>query len=191
MAEHVCRNAHRDLFDPPGKAPFRAGRFGKEHFQRRIEPRPRPRRTGDQQRLFPAGEKLRVEQEERQPAEMIAVQMREDDRVDAVGIDALPFQRRHGRGAAVDQQRALGGLQEEAGIEPATRAEGVAGTCDGQFHSEFIRVHSLFRSFPRKREPRGHNQRPEFPVLGPRWSLCSGQPKAGPGYGDERRGLTA
>ena len=28
-------------------------------------------------------------------------------------------------------------------------------------------------------------------LLGPRWSLCSGQPKAGPEYGDERSGVRA
>jgi hypothetical protein len=28
-------------------------------------------------------------------------------------------------------------------------------------------------------------------VLGPRWGLCSGQPKAGPEYGDEREGRCA
>ena len=55
------------------------------------------------QRLFAPRQKLRVEQQKRQPAEMVAVQMRQDNGVDAVWLDALPFQRRQRGGAAIDQ----------------------------------------------------------------------------------------
>ena len=44
----------------------------------------------------------------------------------------------------------------------------------------------ILRSFPRKRESSITISELEIAALGPRWSLCSGQPKAGPGYGDER-----
>ena len=64
---------------------------------------------------------------------MIAVQMREDDGIDAVRIDALPFQRRQCRRATIDQQRSLRRLQEKTGVEPSPGAEGVTRTYDVSF----------------------------------------------------------
>ena len=43
----------------------------------------------------------------------------------------------------------------------------------------------LSRSSPRKREPSVTLQDYAIVVLDSRWSLCSGQPKAGPEYGNE------
>ena len=62
---------------------------------------------------------------------MVAVQMREDDGVDAVGIEAVRLERDQRRRAAIDQQRAFGGLEEETGIESAAGAEGIARSDDG------------------------------------------------------------
>src|SRR5262249_55487023 len=77
---------------------------------------------------------LRIEQQERQSAEMIAVQMRYEDCVNAVGIDAeLP----HGyeaRRSAVDQEGAACCLDEEAGVEPPAATEGVTTAEKLDFH---------------------------------------------------------
>ena len=134
MAEHVGALPRRDLHHLPGKPPLRPARLREEHFQRGIEPRARAGRPRDQQRPFAAREKLRVEQQERQAAEMIAVQMRQHDAVDPVRIEPARLQRRQSRGAAIDQQRALGRFQPEAGVEAAARAEGVAGAGNRQSH---------------------------------------------------------
>ena len=51
---------------------------------------------------------MRVQHEERQAAEVIAMEVGNQDRVDPVAIDAAPFQRGQGRSAAVDQLLARG-----------------------------------------------------------------------------------
>ena len=79
MAEHVGFDADRDFLTLQGKRHFVPVDFGKEDFHRRVEPRARAGRPGDQQRPLAPRQELAVEQQERQPAEMVAVQMREHD----------------------------------------------------------------------------------------------------------------
>ncbi len=85
-----------------------------------------PGGPGDGQRTLASCQELGVEQQERQPAEMIAVQMRQDDAVDPQRIDALRLQRHQCGSAAIDQQGAARALQQEAGVEPAAGAEGIS-----------------------------------------------------------------
>ncbi len=89
--------------------------------------------SGDHQRPAPAGE-LRVEQQERQAGEMIAVEMRDQDQVDFVARDAEPLQRRQRRGAAIDQEIDARAGDVKAGVGPAAGAERVAAADKSQLH---------------------------------------------------------
>ena len=109
---------------------------GKKFSTARLDPRPRARRPGDDERTLAPHHQLRLDQEERQRAEMIAMQMREDDAVDLAVIEPARLQRDRRRRAAIDQQRRLRGLQPEAGVEPAAGAEGIAAAYDGETHAQ-------------------------------------------------------
>ena len=87
------------------KAPLRLRRRGEEHLERGVDALARAGRPGDGERALAPRQILRVEQEERHAAEMIAVQMAQDDRVDRVRIDVAHAQRHMRRGAAIDQER--------------------------------------------------------------------------------------
>src|SRR5258708_12764650 len=67
---------------------------------------------------------------------MVPVQMRKQDAVDTVGVEAVRLERDQRRGAEVDQKRPFGGFEKEAGIEPATGAEGITRSHDGQAHGQ-------------------------------------------------------
>jgi len=82
MAENLGRAADLDLDHLPGKPPLRAGRSRKEHFQKPVDAFTRTRRPGDRKRTFSTCKELRIEQQERKCAEVIAVQMRNHDPVD-------------------------------------------------------------------------------------------------------------
>ena len=90
-------------------------------------------RSGDHQRPGPPRE-LRIEQQERQAAEMIAVKMRDQDQVDVVAPDVEPLQRRQRGGAAVDQEIDAAAGDMKAGIVPAAGAERIAAADKSQLH---------------------------------------------------------
>ena len=73
---------------------------------------------------------LRVDQDERNAAEVIAVQMGQHDRVDRVRIDIARAQRDMGRRAAIDQDGLSRRRKMEAGVEAPAGAERVAGADD-------------------------------------------------------------
>ena len=60
--------------------------------------------------------------------------MRDEDRLDRVGVDAEAVEADEGRGAAVDEEAGLGRLDVIAGLQAPARAEGVAATYNRQFH---------------------------------------------------------
>ncbi len=93
-----------------------------------------PGGPGDHERALASCQELRIEQQKRKPAEMVAVQVGQDDAVDPIVIDAAGLERDQRRCAEIDRQHALGGLEQKAGVEPATRAEGIARTDDGETH---------------------------------------------------------
>jgi glutamate dehydrogenase/leucine dehydrogenase len=72
---------------------------------------------------------LAVQDQERQAAEVVAVQVRHQHQPDPVGILPLLLQGDQGGGAAVQQDVAVlaGGVQQDAGLEAAAAAEGVTG----------------------------------------------------------------
>ena len=72
---------------------------------------------------------LGLQDEERKPSEVIAVEMREQDNVDVGGLDLEPLHRDERGGAAVDEQALsvrLVGAHVDAGLKPPSAAEGVA-----------------------------------------------------------------
>ncbi len=76
-----------------------------------------------------------VHHQEDYTAEMIAVQMAEQDAVDRIGIDALGLEGRERGGAAIEQQVTPQRLDAEAGIEAAAGTERVARADNGDFHA--------------------------------------------------------
>jgi hypothetical protein len=101
------------------------------------EPRLDSLRSGDHQRPGPAG-KLRVEQEKRQAAEMIAVKMCDQDEVDIVARNTQPLQRRQRRRAAIDQEIDAVAGDVKTGVGPAAGAEGVAAADKPQLHGSLL-----------------------------------------------------
>src|SRR3954471_269339 len=101
QAEQVATRSDCDLFDLQRKAPFRRARAWKEHLHGGREPGTRAGRTRDHQRFIAPGEELGVKQKERQSAEMIAMQMSEDNPIDGGWIDAARVQRDHRGSAAI------------------------------------------------------------------------------------------
>jgi hypothetical protein len=93
MPQHFGRASDLDLHHFPGKSPLVRAGSRKEQFERLIEPCARTGRSRDQQRPLASGEELGVQQEEGERAEMVPVQMREQDAVDRVRIDTARLER--------------------------------------------------------------------------------------------------
>ena len=93
----------------------------------------------DHQRPGAAGE-LRVEQQERQAGEMIAVEMRDQDEVDVVARDAEPLQCRQRGCAAIDQEIGAFAGDMKAGIVPSAGSERVAAADKLQLHRSALPI---------------------------------------------------
>src|SRR5262249_52086394 len=98
---------------------------GEERFHRRLDAGPDPRRAGDRERAGAPAE-LAVQDEERQPAQVVPMEGAQDDRVDRSGIEPGALRGDQRRGAAVEEERAPGAGEVEAGLEAAAAPEGVA-----------------------------------------------------------------
>src|SRR2546425_9338408 len=131
------RLAGDDLANLGVELPLDLRGAGEEDFHRLDEALAKARRADERERRRPPAVELRVQNEEGEAAEMIAVEMRDEDGADAVGIDAEPPHRDHARGAALDQERAGGRLDEKAGVEPSAAAEGVAAPEELKSHQRF------------------------------------------------------
>lgn len=122
------------LLDPELEAPRLGGRPWKQTFHGGGQALFRRSRSGDEQRLVALADVIGVQKEERQTAEMVAVQVRQQNAVDAVGIDAESIDGNHRRRAAVDQKPSVRGSDHETGIEPPAGPERVAATEKPHFH---------------------------------------------------------
>ena len=67
---------------------------------------------------------------------MVAMQMRNHDAVDAIGIEAMRLERDQRRGSAIDKERAFRGLDEKTRVEPAPGAESIPRSYDRQAHAQ-------------------------------------------------------
>ena len=127
-AVHIDALVQRQFANFEGVLGFNRSRTREHRLANDVQALGQAGRACDHQRLRAAADELRVEQEEGQSAEMIAVQMADQDRRDRIGIDAPFADRDHGRRAAIDQHvAAVRTLEMEAGVEAAARTEGIAG----------------------------------------------------------------
>ena len=90
-----------------GKRQFVPLERGKEHFERRGDAVARTGRAGDEQRTVAPAQELRVEQQKRQAAEMVAVQVAQDDGIDGVRVDVARAQRNQRGGAEIEKNPAI------------------------------------------------------------------------------------
>src|SRR5262249_162832 len=109
------------------KAALDLGGIRVERLHGRMEPVLEARRPRDAERLRPPAE-LAIENKERQAAEMIAMQMADDDQIDRVRIDAIALHADERGGAAIDQELRLARIDMKAGLQPAPGTEGIAAT---------------------------------------------------------------
>jgi hypothetical protein len=88
---------------------------------------------------------LAVQHQERQAAEVVAVQVRHRHQPDLVGIVVLLLEGDQGGGAAVQQDVAVvaGGVQQDAGLEAAAVAEGVTGADEPDLDGSFAHTMTL------------------------------------------------
>src|SRR3954454_8873372 len=103
VAQYFSGPTNLDLQRLQGESPLVAGGTRKESLQRHVQPRAGSGRPGNQQRAFAPSQELRVKQKEWQAAEMVAMQMGQDDAIDASVIEAQRFERHQRRGAAIDK----------------------------------------------------------------------------------------
>ncbi len=75
-----------------------------------------------------------LENEERQAADVIGVEMRDEDRIDGVAVDRKLVHRDQRRRAAIDQRVDLPADQMKAGVESPAGAEGIAAADELQVH---------------------------------------------------------
>src|SRR5690606_2571949 len=97
------RTADLEFVEARTEGALYAGGTGKRRFHLALEPARQARRSGDQQGRSAPGGELPVQHERRDAAEMIGVEMGDQDRVDRIGIDAEPLYADHRACAAVDQ----------------------------------------------------------------------------------------
>ena len=93
------------------------------------------RRAGNRQRSRTFGNKLSVEHEEWNPAEVIGMEMCEQTR--SIAARSM-WSRCHAdqRGcAAIDQEPGVFGCHMETRVEPTARAEGIAGAHERELHA--------------------------------------------------------
>src|ERR1700730_17219709 len=134
MAQKLARYPYSEFHHGPGKPPLVEGGQREEHLTRLIEPRPRSRWSGNHERPLASGEKLSIEQQEGEPAEMVTMQVREQDAVDLVRIDVARLERTQGSRPKIDNQYPFRCFEEEAGIESPSRTEGIPRSEDGKTH---------------------------------------------------------
>jgi hypothetical protein len=92
------------------------------------DPRLDPGRAADPQRLGARVFVERREQQQRDSREVIAVEVRDQDRVDLATLDAEVGEPGVGRRAAVEQDAPVRRAQQDGRLSPTTGAEGVAGS---------------------------------------------------------------
>jgi hypothetical protein len=96
------RSSVGELVEPPLEPWLHLGGAGKQHLHRGRHPLAYPGRSRYVQRSGAVGE-LAVQHQERQTAEVVAVQVRRQHRPDLVGIVMLLLQGDQGGGAAVSR----------------------------------------------------------------------------------------
>jgi hypothetical protein len=111
----------------------RRAESGVERLGHGLEPPGEPGRPGERQRPLPPGEVPGVEDHERQPAEVVAVEVADQHAVDRRGRHLGPLHR-HQRGRpAVDHPAFPAGVEQEGCLEAPAAGEGVARAEEVEF----------------------------------------------------------
>jgi len=132
------RRAVRDEFGHfHSKPPLDVAGAREEGLHRLAEPIGRAWWPGDQQRHGAAGE-LAVKDEERQPAEVVAVQVCECDRADSSRVKSLGFEPGQAGGAAVGQHDLAISREVDASLIAPAAAERVPASHEPYFHRFII-----------------------------------------------------
>jgi hypothetical protein len=125
------------LGEPDVESPPDGRRARKEHLHRLAHAGLDAGRSHHDERAR-APRELAVEDQERDAAEVIAVQVGEDHRVDRRGIDAEAAHRNQGRRAAVDEGLGRARLEMDARLEAPAAAERVARAEEAYLHEDLI-----------------------------------------------------
>jgi len=102
-----------------------SGGTREEDLHRRLHPSAGPGRPGDDQGTRPPAE-LTIQDQERQSAEVVSVQVGQEDPADLRRVHAGSLHRDQRRRAAVDEKSAVCVAQEKAGLEAPPASERVA-----------------------------------------------------------------
>src|SRR6266511_5666182 len=109
-------DALRQLNDLCGEAPRDAGGAWEEDLHRCLHPGSYPGRASDDKWSCPAAE-LAIQNQERHPAEMVSMQMAQEDPADLRWVNTSSLHRNQGRGAAVNEEAIVPPMQQKAGLE--------------------------------------------------------------------------
>ena len=111
-----------------GEFPIDSDRSGIEDLHRFLDALPQARGAGDAERGFPTADELGVEDEKGYAAEMVAVEVGDQDAIDRGGADPCAFHRNQRRGAAVEQQASLAGVDVDTRLEAPSASEVVTAS---------------------------------------------------------------
>ena len=128
------RRALGQLDEVGGETPGHRRRAREEHLHRRLDAGADARRARDDQRPRAPAE-LAIQHEERHAAEVVAVQVAQDDPADLARIDAGALQRDERGGAAVEEDGIARPREMQARLKPAAAAEGVARPDERELHA--------------------------------------------------------
>src|SRR6056297_2326388 len=106
----------------------------KEHFARRVEPLLEADRPDDRQRRFAADRVMGVDLPPDQAGKVVAVKMRDEDRLDRARIEALTVHSDQCAGAAINKKLRAVVVDVETRLQTPTRAERVAAADHRQLH---------------------------------------------------------
>ena len=121
------RHADGELAIREGKLRGHPTHAGEQRLVDRLEPGLDVARSADGERAVAPRAEHRVEEHEGDAAAVIAVKMREEDRVDAVVRDTLLRERDQRRGTEIHGESKAGGIDQDAGLETAAAPERVTG----------------------------------------------------------------
>ena len=85
-------------------------------------------RTRDYDRMFARALPHVFEKQKWKSAEVVAMQMADDDRVERVGLDTMALHLGDHAGARFEQDSLPAGFQKISRLRPATTSEGVTGS---------------------------------------------------------------
>ena len=113
-----------------------------------IVPAAQARRTGNCERAGSSGDELRVEYEKRHAAEVIGMEMSQENEIDRVTVNTQLFHADEGRCSAIDQKISARRLDMKTGVEPPAGSECVPAT-------DKLHPHALFPLAQHKTSDKG------------------------------------